>query len=156
MRKSGSRPSARAAAGSSADAAAVSETAEFQVIVRWFEAFNARDLDAMLLCMSPAVTFQPLRLRGIERTYAGYDGVARWHERFVRLQPDYRMEIEELSIPVAVTVLAIGHLRLEGMLAGAPFWGVHTVEHDVIVTARHCLGDADLAHPFGVPWAGGR
>jgi hypothetical protein len=97
----------------------------------------------MLDCMSPAVIFQPVRLHGIGRTFNGHDGVIRWYQRLLRLGLEYQIQVEELSIPVEVTVLAIGFLSLEDLEGGAPFWGVHTIEDGLIVTARHCLGAAD-------------
>jgi hypothetical protein len=150
MRKSGSKPFA-ANADWREDAPRGWDAPECQLVLRWFAAINACDLEAMLDCLSPAVTFQPLRLNGIERTYNGHDGVIRWHQRLIRLQPDYWMRVDEMTIPLQVTVLAIGSLSVEGLDGGTPFWGVHTIEDGTIVTARHCLGDAELAHRFGTP-----
>ena len=120
-------------------------------MLRWIEAVNALNLEALLGCMSPAVTFQPLRLHGIERTYNGHDGITRWFHRLIRLEPDYRIQVEDLSIPLEVTVLAIGRLSLDGLDGGTPFWGVHTIEGGVIVNARHYLGDSELAQRFAIP-----
>ncbi len=151
MRKSGFKPLSVQTDGWRMDASSGWEAPESQLVLRWIEAFNVCDLEAMLGCMSPAVTFQPLRLHGIERTYNGHDGITRWYQRLLRLEPDYQIQVEELTIPVEVTVLAIGRLSLEGLNGGAPFWGVHTVEDGLIVNARHCLGDAELAQRFAFP-----
>jgi hypothetical protein len=35
------------------------------IVVRWVEAFNARDLDGMLACFATDVEFHPLRLSGV-------------------------------------------------------------------------------------------
>lgn len=150
MSRSGSQPSAAEPADRSADASGELRASECHLVQAWIDAFNARSLEAMLDCMSPAVTFQPLRLHGIERTYNGHDGIVRWHDRLVRLQPVYRITVEQLSVPVEVTVLVTGRLTLEGLDDGAPFWGVHTIEDGQILTARHYLGDADLAERFAV------
>lgn len=150
MRISGLQPFAAHAANEHEDALGGWEAPESQLVLRWIEAFNALNLEAMLACMSPAVTFQPLRLHGIDRTYNGYDGITRWLHRLIRLEPDYRIQVDDLSIPLEVTVLAIGRLSLDGLSGGAPFWGVHTVEDGVIVSARHYLGDAALAQRFAI------
>ena len=148
MRISGFQPFTADAVDEHEDASGGWEAPECQLVLRWIEAFNALNLEAMLNCMSPAVTFQPLRLHGIERTYNGHDGITRWLHRLMRLEPDYRIRVDELSIPLEVTVLAIGRISLDGLTGGAPFWGVHTVEDGVIVSARHYLGDAALAQRF--------
>jgi hypothetical protein len=150
MRKSGFQPFATDTAEEREDAPGGWEAPECQLVLRWIEAFNAVNLEEMLRCMSPAVTFQPLRLHGIDRTYNGHDGITRWLQRVMRLEPDYRIQVEDLSIPLEVTVLAIGRLSLDGLNGGAPFWGVHTVEDGVIVSARHYLGDAALAQRFAM------
>jgi len=44
-----------------------------ELVSQWIDAFNLRDLDGMLDCMSPEVRFYPLRLSGLERFYQGHD-----------------------------------------------------------------------------------
>ncbi len=114
---------------------------ERQIVQRWIDAFNARDLEGMLSCMSPVVAFQPVRLHGIERTYNGRDGITRWHGRLGRLHLDDRIEVRELTVPGTMTVLAVGRLGVEALDSWTPFWGVHTIDDGLIVAARHHRGD---------------
>ena len=158
------RPQQHSAGGSSAcQSAALAESADQperesgwdsapqqQVVTRWIEAFNVRDLAGMLSCAAPSIVFKPLRLHGVERTYTGHDGIARWLERLLRLGLDYQVQLDHLSMPAIGTVLATGRLNLEGLASAAPAWGVYSVENGLIVLARHYLGDEELAERFAI------
>jgi hypothetical protein len=122
--------------------------AERELITRWIDTFNARDLEGMLSCASPSISFQPLRLHGIERTYSGHEGMAHWLERLLHLGLDYQVKLEKVSTPAAGTVVATGRLDLDGLTTAAPVWGVYTIEDGLIIVARHYLGDAELAEKF--------
>jgi SnoaL-like protein len=122
--------------------------AERELIRRWIDSFNARELEGMLSCAAPSITFQPLRLHGIERTYSGHEGMAHWLERLLHLGLDYQVQLEQLSTPAAGTVVATGRLDLDGSTTAAPVWGVYTIADGLIIVARHYLGDAELAEKF--------
>src|SRR4051794_22458353 len=51
------------------------------LVLRWVNAFNARNLDALLSCLHPEVDFHPLKLLGVDRSYRGHDGVRTWFGR---------------------------------------------------------------------------
>ena len=120
-----------------------------RLVARWVEAFNVRDLPGMLSYTAPSIVFKPLRLHGVERTYIGHDGIARWLERLLRLGLDYQVQLDHLSTPAIGTVLATGRLNLEGLTSAAPAWGVYSIENELIVLARHYLGDEE--RPRGSP-----
>lgn len=135
----------RQSEGTGCDLAAARE-----LITRWTDSFNARELEGMLSCAAPSITFQPLRLHGIERTYSGHEGMAHWLERLLHLGLDYQVQLEQVSTPAAGTVLATGRFDLDGLTTAAPVWGVYTIEDGLIIVARHYLGDAGLAGKFAV------
>jgi ketosteroid isomerase-like protein len=62
---------------------------------RAYEAFNRRDLDALLALMDPEVRFTT---RFVERSdpYNGHDGVRAWWEDLLRVFPDFSAEIVEV------------------------------------------------------------
>src|SRR5436305_8855992 len=66
--------SSRGAPSVSALDARIQET----VLTQWVEAFNARNLDGMLSCLSVAVEFRPLKLGGARDCYHGHRGVREW------------------------------------------------------------------------------
>lgn len=66
------------------------------VVRRWFDAFNAREIDAMLAEMHPRVDFHPLRLHGVESSYHGHDGVRSWLDDVERLHHTHRIELADV------------------------------------------------------------
>jgi hypothetical protein len=121
-----------------------------QLVRRWLQCLNAHDLNGMLACMSADASFQPLRLHGVERTYQGHDGAARWHERLERLELRYHIDLDALTMPAERTVLATGTISFRNLDHLAPFWGVHTLDEGLIIAARHYLSDTDLAEMFAL------
>src|SRR5215217_4625760 len=61
-----------------------------------YEAFNRRDLDAMLALMQDEVEIEP-RLGALEGDYRGHEGVRRWWSNLLGFLPDYAAEVEELD-----------------------------------------------------------
>jgi ketosteroid isomerase-like protein len=60
-----------------------------------YEAFNRRDLDAMLALMHDEVEIEP-RLGALEGDYRGHEGVRRWWSSLLDFLPDYSAEVDEL------------------------------------------------------------
>jgi hypothetical protein len=59
------------------------------------DAFNRRDLDAVLTLIDADVEFGSL-LAGIEGRYRGDDGIRRWWENVVAVFPDFSVELVEV------------------------------------------------------------
>ncbi len=60
-----------------------------------YDAFNRRELDAMLELMDDEVEIEP-RIVTLEGAYRGQEGVRRWWSDLLDFLPDYTAEIEEL------------------------------------------------------------
>jgi ketosteroid isomerase-like protein len=114
------------------------------LVSQWIEAFNARNLDRMLACMSADVRFYPLRLAGLERYYRGHDGVRGWFARMKELNHQHRIALHNLRAEPDGEVIAIGELRLENDPDPARFWARDQVEDGQIVVAHHYLTDPDI------------
>lgn len=59
------------------------------------EAFNRRDLDAVLALMHEDVEIEP-RIGALEGGYVGHAGVRRWWVQLLAAFPDYDAQIEEI------------------------------------------------------------
>ena len=68
-----------------------------------YEAFNRRDLDAVLALMSDSIEIEP-RFGALEGDYRGHKGVRRWWSNLLASLPDYTAEVEE--------VRDLGHMTL--------------------------------------------
>jgi ketosteroid isomerase-like protein len=82
---------------------------------RAVEAFNRRDLDALLAVMDPEVTSNP-RLASVEGSFRGHDGIRSWWDNLLDAFPDFSAEIVEMDDLGDVTVAAV---RTRGHGAGS-------------------------------------
>ena len=77
---------------------------------RAFQAFNDRDLDALLAGLHEEVEAFP-RLAALEGGYRGHDGVRRWWTQLIGTFPDFHVEVLEVRDLGKFVLLA---LRLSG------------------------------------------
>lgn len=122
-----------------------------ELVSQWIDAFNLRDLDGMLACMSPRVRFYPLRLSGLERFYQGHDGLRRWFDHMRERDHRHRIALHKLRGEPDGEVVAIGELHLEEGSEPARFWARDRVEGDGIVVAHHYLTDPDVFEDIAKP-----
>jgi ketosteroid isomerase-like protein len=87
---------------------------------RAFEAFNARDLDAMLELFDPDVEVRSLMTEADGSTYCGHEGVRRWFETVIDVFPATRPEICELR-ETADGVVARVNINVTGVSSGLEF-----------------------------------
>jgi ketosteroid isomerase-like protein len=119
------------------------------LVADWVDAFNERDLERMLVRMSPEVRFHPLRLTGLDRSYRGHDGVRSWLRRLDELGHRHRIVLSELRGGSDGEVLGVGSLVLFREADPARFWLLHRVQGGVIVAAHHYLTDPAAFPGFG-------
>jgi ketosteroid isomerase-like protein len=78
---------------------------------RSVDAFNRRDLDALLALMDDDVEVVS-RLVAIEGSLKGHDGMRRWWKSWLDVWPDYKIEVVEvrdLGDVTLATLRALGH-----------------------------------------------
>ena len=119
------------------------------IVLRWVDAFNARDLHGMLRCFDADVRFHPLRLGGLSGSYRGHDGVSEWFAR-LRVRHEHRILVAEVQSVGEDRVSVLGSLCLGADPQVAPFCGLHRVRDGRIVTAHHYLTDPDMIEYLGL------
>ena len=82
---------------------------------RAFQAFNERDLDAVLALLDDGVEAFPI-LAAMEGGYQGHDGIRRWWAALLGTFPDFSAEVLDLRDGADLTVAT---LRLRGHGAGS-------------------------------------
>jgi ketosteroid isomerase-like protein len=85
---------------------------------RAYEAFNRRDLDALLAVMDAEVEFST-RLVGAG-SYRGHDGVRLWWDDLLRVFPDFTVEVTDVDELDDLTINAV-RVRGHGMDSETPF-----------------------------------
>jgi hypothetical protein len=121
-----------------------------RVVLRWFDAFNARDLVGMLMLLHPRVDFYPLKLSGPVGWYRGHDGVREWWVKLQRGQRTYDVELTEVGSVGTGQVFAIGSLRVAGELGEGLFRATHRIDAGLIVATHHCLTDPEMIDRLGL------
>ena len=121
-----------------------------ELVARWVEAFNARDLDGMLACLAEDVDFHPLRLTGVLASYDGHDGVREWWATLGDIGHDHRIVLAEVRYLRDGRVLASGSLKVGGERDVGPFSAVDRVDGGRIVATHHYLSDADMLEQIGL------
>jgi len=106
-------------------------------------AFNARDLDAMLGWMHPDVDFHPLWLSGLRRTYRGHDGMRCWFAALQHWRHPHRIHLTELTPSEDGELLAVGTLTHEQHASPTPFCALHRFADGLIISAHHHMSDPD-------------
>lgn len=117
----------------------------------WFDAFNERDLDGMLIRMHPRIDFHPLRLQGIESAYLGHDGVRRWFDRVQAMEHGHRVEVAGVRAGSDGQLIALGSIVLPGQDVGEDsFWALERLAEGLIIGAYHYLTDPNIAAEGGL------
>ena len=114
------------------------------VVMRWIEAYNARDLDAMLACLDRDVDYHPLRLGGLSGPYHGHDGVEHWFTGLDARRHAHRIDVTEIHQVGDDHTLAAGTLRSTDDHELGPFSALYRTTGGTILDARHYLSEPDL------------
>ena len=107
-----------------------------RIVCRLVDAFNARDLDEMLVCLAADVDFHPLRLSGLHACYRGHDGVPDWFARLEHLRHDYRMVLGEMREVGDGRVFAGVSLSQGPESNVGPFSAMHRINGGLIVAVH--------------------
>lgn len=122
-----------------------------QIVVRWIDAYNARDLDAMLACLREDVDYHPLRLGGLAGPYRGHDGVRRWFTQLDAPRHRHRIDLSGMHELGDDHLLAAGAVHVGDDGDVAPFSAEYTTMRGMIATARHYLSEPDLLQRLESP-----
>jgi ketosteroid isomerase-like protein len=84
------------------------------------EAFNRRDLDAFLRLADEEIELRPLNLEIEGGAYRGLEGIRGFWEDYLKVFPDFTVEVDELRDLGDVTI-ALVRLRGHGTGSDVPF-----------------------------------
>jgi len=119
------------------------------VVSGWIDAFNARDLEALLACLAPDVELQPLKLTGLDGRYEGRAGARGWFEGLRSLGFAHVLEVAQVRETADGQVLAIGAVVVPGEGEISRFCGLHVVANGLIHLAHHYFSDPDMLEHLG-------
>ena len=118
---------------------------------RAFQAFNDRDLDAVLAGLHDEVEAFP-RLAAVEGGYRGHDGVRRWWAQLLSTFPDFHAEILEVRDLGEFMVVAL-RLRGHGVESDTPVdvavWHVNQFRDGKVIRWRVCTSESEALEAVG-------
>jgi hypothetical protein len=111
--------------GSQVDAAEPSR----DLVWRWVDAVNRRDVEALLGMADEDIICRPLRIAGVRGIYAGHAGLRQWISILRAEGSDYEVRCDEIRTLGNGLVAAFGVLLHDGC-ATAPWALVASVHND--------------------------
>jgi ketosteroid isomerase-like protein len=123
-----------------------STDSSLDLIRRWVDAVNARDLDALLQVADDEVLCRPLSLGGGGGAYIGHDGLRRW---IARLSPDLHVRCDSIRALEGGLVVALGVLLVRGRL-GPPWALVAATRDGKVVAAQSYFSDEHTLTTLGL------
>ena len=76
-----------------------------ELLRRWIEAFNSRDIEAVIALCDPAIEFRSVVAAVGGGVYYGHDGMRRWHRDLegawgeqIRIRPDAYFDVGEYTL----------------------------------------------------------
>ncbi len=119
---------------------------------RAFQAFNDRDLDAVLVGLHDEVEAFP-RLAAVEGGYRGHDGVRRYWAQLLRTFPDFQVEILEVRDLGDFMVVAL-RLRGHGVESDTPVdaavWHVNQFRDGKVIWWRVYTSESEALEAAGL------
>jgi ketosteroid isomerase-like protein len=120
---------------------------------RAFQAFNDRDLDAVLAGLHDEVEAFP-RLAAVEGGYRRHDGVRRWWAQLLRTFPDFHVEILEVRDVgdfVFVALRLRGHGAESDTPVDAAVWHVNQFRDGKVIRWRVYTSESEALEAVGLP-----
>jgi ketosteroid isomerase-like protein len=92
-----------------------------EIAQRVYDAFNRRDLDAMLACIDPDVQFavRLIEMQGSPDS-RGHDGMREWWRGLLAVFPDIKIELLDVR-DLGDSAIATLRIRGHGVDSGVPF-----------------------------------
>ena len=125
-----------------------------ELAYRLIDAVNRHDLDAALVLADPEIEYSP-RIVELEGggPYRGHDGVRRWWENWLRVAPDFSVEIEEIR-DLGDATLSRARFRAHGVGSGATIeqglWQFAEWRQKKCVRWRTFLSEAEALEAAGL------
>jgi SnoaL-like protein len=123
-----------------------STDSSLDLIRRWVDAVNDRDIDALLEVAHEEILCRPLSLGGGGGTYIGHDGLRRW---IGRLSPDLRVRCDTIRRLEGGLVVALGVLFVRERV-GPPWALVASVRDGKVSAAQSYFSDEHTLTTLGL------
>lgn len=118
--------------------------------LRFIEAFNRRDAEALVALADPGIEFHPTSLVGEDRVYQGHDGIRRWIRDLGRSQIKHQVRVREVRVLEEDRLLVISEVVIDGEVISPSAMLARLTEESRIVEARAYLSDEQMLKKIGL------
>jgi hypothetical protein len=126
-----------------------------ELLRRWIEAFNTRDIDALIRMCDQAIEFRSVVAAVGGGVYYGHDGMRRWHQDVqeawgeqIRLRPEAYFDLGEYMLTFFVYHGRGEHSGAEVLMRATSVaqWGDGLLTHQTVYLDRaHALRDLGVS-----------
>jgi ketosteroid isomerase-like protein len=118
---------------------------DFEVVQRWFDAFNRRDLEALLAVAHPDISFSPLQLHGADVLH-GHEGVSAVWARMEEVGLDHTIAITALHTLEDGRTAAVGLVKP----GDVDFVGLYRIEDGLVREGQNRFAGEDTLRRLGI------
>ena len=112
------------------------------VLRRWVDAVNARDLDALLAVADQDIICRPMSVRGGGATFTGHAGLRRWIARLAAVASDLHVRCDRIDALGPTRAAAFGVLYADERVV-SPWALVASVRDGKVCAAQSYFTDRD-------------
>jgi ketosteroid isomerase-like protein len=118
------------------------------VALRFAEALNERDTDAMIELATDDIQCDPLQI-SVSGSYEGHEGVRGWMRELTTHDPGHRVRIERVATTAEDRVAVFGTLVMDGRPV-SPYTLVVALRDGKVAATRSYLTDEDTLTTLGL------
>ena len=118
------------------------------VALRFAEALNERDTDALVALATDDVASDPLQI-SVSGRYVGHDGIRRWMRELTTHDPGHRVRIERVAATAPDRAAVFGTLVMDGRPV-SPYTLVVMVRDGKVAATRSYLTDEETLTTLGL------
>ena len=120
-----------------------------EIGLRFIEAFNRRDAEALVALADPRIEFHPTSLAGAERVYRGHDGIRRWVRDLGRSEIQHQVRVREVRELEENRVFVISEVLIDGEVISPSAMLARLTEEGKMIEARAYLTDEQMLKKIG-------
>jgi ketosteroid isomerase-like protein len=119
-----------------------------ELVRRWFDALNARDLDALIAMADPAIDVYPMQF-AVSGNYEGHDGLRRWRNDLGAWDPGHHVERGEVRDLGDGRYVMFGTVVIDGA-DFSPYALLIRITNGKVAAMRSYLNDEETLERMGV------
>jgi ketosteroid isomerase-like protein len=119
-----------------------------ELVRRWFDSLNARDVDALIAMAHPDIDVYPMQF-AVSGNYTGHEGIRRWRSDLGAWDPGHHVESGEVRDLGDGRFVMFGRVIIDGE-PFSPYALLVRIEEGKVAAMRSYLNDEETLERMGV------